>query len=84
MHKMILPSQGKNPSSLQAIPMPIRIFQIPKIKAYHAQKTFIFQFLSANTQKTKLQIIKIYLKEGTALLKYLTLNRVHKKKKITK
>ena len=81
MHKMILPGQGKKLSSLQAIPMPILIFQIPKIKAYHAQKTFIFQFLSANTQKTKLQIIEIYLKEGTALLKYLTLNRVHKKKK---
>ena len=41
----------KKLSSLQAIPMPIRIFQIPKIKVYHAQKTFIFQFLSAKTHK---------------------------------
>ena len=67
--------------------MPIRIFQIPKIKVYHAQKTFIFQFLSANTQTTKPQIIEIYLEEGTSLLKYLTLNWVNKKKnnkKITK
>ena len=61
--------------------MPIRIFQIPKIKVYHAQKTFIFQFLSANTQTTKLQIIEIYLEEGTSLLKYLTLNWVNKKNK---
>ena len=64
--------------------MPIRIFQITKIKVYQAQKTFIFQFLSANTQTTKLQIIEIYLEEGTSLLKYLTLNWVNKQKIIKK
>ena len=70
----------KKLSSLQAILMPIRIFQIPKIKVFHAQKTFIFQFLSANTQTTKIIIIEIYLEEGTSLLKYLTFNLVNKTK----
>ena len=70
----------KKLSSLQAIPMPIRIFQIPKIKVFHAQKTFIFQFLSANTQTTKIIIIEIYLEEGNSLPKHLTFNLVNKTK----
>ena len=70
----------KKLSSLQAILMPIRIFQIPKIKVFHAQKTFIFQFSSANTQTTKIIIIEIYLEEGNSLPKHLTFNLVNKTK----
>ena len=45
------------------------------------KKCLFFQFLSANTQTIKLQIIEIYLEDGTSLLKYLALNWVNKKNK---